>query len=89
MEIAGNYCPYHIIVDPIQSSSLHDLVVTARYHLEWLEENDITGFQWDWNDKKLLAQPYGKSWFDSSARQYLRFGFESEHDKLLFALRWA
>ena len=87
-------CPFIITVAPILDESMS----TVRFHLEWLAKNNITRFRWDWkglSERRGVTyqktESIGRGGFQEmfSERQHLRFRFESEYDKLLFALRWA
>ncbi len=53
------------------------IVVSGLPYIIWLDQNNITGYHW--------TQNYNIT----KSKSYLTFRFENEHDKLLFALRWA
>ena len=51
--------------------------VSGCPHIDWLIQNNITRYRW--------TQRYDVL----ESKSYLIFRFESEEDKILFALRWA
>ncbi len=92
-------CPYLITVVPMADNSLWTAsaftkftghMITVRYHLKWLEEQNITRYNWEWRGMESSGYPFHSPRDRTGGeRQYLTFKFENENDRLLFALRWA
>lgn len=73
-------CKYVIYIQALPDDDLENRI-SAKPYVDWLRKNDIQHYRWKWKQD-------GRNEFLDDY-EMLTFRFESEEDKVHFAMRWA